>query len=207
MGRHGLTCLPSPTPSNHMESLCRLLLLVLTVIISASAVEPSKSVGHPSTLVEMAPIVASFGKLSDLLKTVSAEANLAVFEGLPHQTWSADALKSELETEATVQRYGFPFYQRPYSVSQADLVKLRNLTTRKGTFAPFSGWKLCGGFHPDFSLVWTKGEETLEIHLCFGCDEIRAYRGKSEVYCENDGSDEFAAILSAYRSQRPKIQE
>ena len=68
-------------------------------------------------------------------------------------------------------------------------------------FVKFRGFKLCGGFHPDFSLVWGTGDSAVEIHVCFGCHELKAFRKGVEVYCDipNGTYDELKKLLQKYR--------
>jgi hypothetical protein len=67
---------------------------------------------------------------------------------------------------------GFPFYQPPLAVKPDDAVVLREVLSEARTFPPFSGEKLCGGFHPDFALEWNCGGSSCYSLLCFGCVEV-----------------------------------
>jgi len=189
-----------------------LLPLLFTALISLRGTTlggPEDSVGYNPRLEETKEIRKSFAILPEVLKPVSESAKLTLYEGLPHQVWESDDLEAELKSKDTVKRFGFPFYEKPVAVSEADVEKLRSLIQAPGAFKEFYGHKACGGFHPDYSLTWTEGSETTEIHLCFGCGEIKAFLDDREVYCEfgEDSQKEFRLLLENYRVQRPKKEE
>jgi len=190
-------------------SLLATALLSVTGVSKSAAADSGNPVGHPPRLTEKKDIQKSFAMLSKVLKPVSESATLTLFEGLPHQAWEAPALETELASKDTIQRFGFPFYRKPVQVTEADTKKLLSIIQAPGAFKEFRGFKGCGGFHPDYSLTWTDGNETSEIHLCFGCDEIKAYHNDIEVYCEmgEKTQNEFIHLLKKYRVQRPGKEE
>ena len=108
-------------------------------------------------------------------------SKLSLYEGLPHQTWNYDDLQSELKNKKTVTRYAFPFYQKANVISDADADKVRELVQKQNSFRKFGGYKLCGGYHPDFSLIWQDGETEIEMQICLGCHEIKVFHGKTEI--------------------------
>ena len=154
---------------------------------------------------EIAKIRNTYKKLPQLIEVIKGEATLTLFEGLPHQKWEPVQLKAELASKDTVKQHKFSFYKRPNKVSKADEAAIRKLCLNKVSFRPFIGFKACGGFHPDYSLHWTSGNQTVELQLCFGCSEIRGYLGDTYVYCEMTKSSltRFEQILRLYRVQRP----
>ena len=69
------------------------------------------------------------------------------------------------------------------------MVKDRHDLLRK-----FGGYKLCGAFHPNYALVWTKDEITVEIHICLTCHEVKLFQSQLEIYCEID-NDAYQQLL------------
>jgi hypothetical protein len=133
-------------------------------------------------------------------------ADVTLFEGLPHQMFERDLLASELKSKKTVQQHGFSFYQRPLPLSAADAAALRRLLTSKDTYETFGGEKFCGGFHPDYSLAWVLGTQTIHVQICFGCDELKLFGTGHELRTDADNAaiTKLRAILKKYRAQRPK---
>jgi hypothetical protein len=188
-----------------MKQIVSLTLLFLFSVLPSLGSDATDEVGHKPTL-KGRDIEASFEKLKPLVAKLAADSKFTLFEGLPHQTWDREQLEEELKAKATVKRFGFPFYKTPNEVEAEDAEKLKALVQDPKSFIKFRGHKLCGGFHPDFSLVWGDGEEAIEIHICFGCHEIKAYGKDVEIYCDisGDAFDELEKLLQKYRKQRPK---
>lgn len=188
----------------------RVFLIIPTLIafwVSSGMSHPEKKeTGRKTTLVNQENIVASFAKLKPAVATLTEKSELILYEGLPHQTWDRKLLESELKKKATVSRHGFPFYKRPNPVTEKDAKTLLALAKDPKSFAPFTPHKRCGGFHPDFSLVWKSGNEDLEMHVCFGCHEIKVYKGNVTVHCDIRGEtyNKLKKLLANYQKQRPK---
>ena len=151
----------------------------------------------------------SFDMLAPMLAKIPAEAVPAIFEGLPHPLNQRELLAAELQTKANVSRHGFPFYKFPAEPDAGDRKKLITLVKAVESFRMIRGKKLCEGFRPDFSLVWALDEGEIDIHVCFGCEEIKAYHGDTAVHCEiSEGT--FAVlkpILEKYHSLHPDHRE
>lgn len=153
---------------------------------------------------ERAERKASFPKLQPLLAKITNEMEPTVLEGLPHPFYNPEQVAKELNTKKTVTQHGFAFYQTSIRLSAEDKSTLTALIKDPTSFKEFSGGKLCGGFHPDFTLVWEIKGKPLEIQVCFGCGEIRAYHGEEKVYA--DIADQAAALrplLEKYHKQCP----
>jgi len=80
-------------------------------------------------------------ELASISKSIPSSAALKLYEGLPHQSWESDLLKKELAEKKTVLLHGFPFYERPLSVTAADVETLRRLSTARGSFSAYRGPK------------------------------------------------------------------
>jgi hypothetical protein len=137
---------------------------------------------------------------------VREAADVTVFEGLPHQMFEGDLSASELKLKKTVEIGGFPFYERPLSVSADDVEALRKLLSSRETYHTFGGEKLCGGFHPDYGIAWQKGTQVCYVLVCFGCREFKLFGvGGEELRTDSDDEafKKIREILKKYQSQRP----
>ena len=48
---------------------------------------------------------------------------------------------------------------------------LKEVAGSPKSYAVFSGKKRCGGFHPDYAVVWSESDNTYSILFCYGCAE------------------------------------
>ena len=162
--------------------------------------------GSLGSAAERGPEYASFKKLEPMQSSIVGKVKVTLYEGLPHQAWESDVLKTELEKKETIKRHDFPFYKEPLKMSLEDMKSLLDLMKHKQSFLPFGGHKPCGGYHPDYSIVMDAGKEVVEIQVCFGCHEIKAYQGKEMAYCDINGPayKQLEKLLKKYRKQRPK---
>ena len=189
-----------------MKIIASLTLLFLLLALPLLGSEAADEVGSKPTLRGQDIEASSYVKLKPLVSNVAVDSKFTLFEGLPRQTRNREQLEAELKAKATVKRFGFSFYKTPNEVDAEDAKKLKALIQNPKSFIKFGGYKFCGGFHPDFSLVWGEGKEAVEIHVCFGCHEIKAYGQDVEVYCDISGAayEELKKLLQKYQKQRPK---
>ena len=127
-------------------------------------------------------------------------------EGLPHQHWERQVLFTEMQSKPTLQAHDFHFYTTPMHVTAEDDSAMRRVFETKGIFCEWSGYKLCGGFHPDWLLEWTAKDGTrFEMLLCFGCNEAKVFgpNGMSYYDLKASAAEELEEILKRYRKQRP----
>ncbi len=147
-------------------------------------------------------------RFTPITKDIGRGSSLTLYEGLPHQSWDAELLKKELATKKTVTIHGYPFYERPLSVSPTDVEKLRGLSAAAASFSPYGGPKACGAYHPDYCLSWKEGEAVYDLLICFSCHEMKFYGPKHESLADirKDAFDQFQVILKRYQDQRPKAE-
>ncbi len=139
--------------------------------------------------------------------TVSSAKSLVVFEGLPHQTWDSELLATELKRKDIKKIWDYSFYTPSVDAKNAD--DLRKLLSSAASIAVRSGGvKLCGGYHPDYSISWQADEVTYYALICFGCDEIVFYDGKTSLIYDLKGatSKRYQELLAVYEAKRPKRQ-
>ncbi len=154
-----------------------------------------------------ARVKASFSHLSDVLRQVTTESTLTLYEGLPHQHFYKKEMIDELIGKECRRRRGSFFYKHPNQVTGDDAGHLREIVVDQDSFQIWGGPKGCGGFHPDFSLLWTTGNGMVEFHICFGCHECQLFFNDTHVYCEiaDDGYSRLKKILELYHDQLPDL--
>jgi hypothetical protein len=136
---------------------------------------------------------------------VAGSTGLMLFEGLPHQTFEKHLLAEELRTKDVRQFGGFPFYREPMYLHPGDAVLLRTFFSRPDAFPPYSGSKLCGGFHPDYAIWWLGAHIQLCTILCFGCMEVMSLSEGLILHTDWKPSEwvKVYRALSSYRVNRP----
>ncbi|MCA9215290.1 MAG: hypothetical protein KDB27_19620 [Planctomycetales bacterium] len=150
-------------------------------------------------------IAATFTQYDDFAEAIASCADIEVYEGLPHPTWESELLVSETDKNETIVLGGFHFYAEPIEVRTRDANRLRELYCSRGSFYPFQGFKDCGGYHPDWCVVWKNDDATFEVQFCFGCCEMRTANGSSLHECDmsRKSQRQFEATLNKYRTKRP----
>lgn len=180
------------------------LLLSLAGCFDAAAEEAKKrdwSMSH-ATLEE---IKASYDQITQVLGTVSKEDKVEVFEGLPHPRWDPSLLAAEAERGISFEDHGFLFYSPASRITEADTSALRRSLRSEKSYSRFKGFKMCGGYHPDF-LIRLSGEDgPVSFQICFGCGEARIFKGAQVLHCDltREGFTLLKAVLEDYYLERP----
>jgi hypothetical protein len=182
---------------------------LLVLIFLAGLTSRLFSEGRPVSHAESAPTdLTSFLKAFDGYASVATEAEqVVVFEGLPHPWAEQPAFDAARKAKPTVRLHGELFYAAAHAVAATDMVSLRTLVGK--AIGSFGGEKLCGGFHADYLIRWSKGAETCDVLLCFGCKEYKIFapynaaRGDLRVK-ERAALSEFVA---RFRGERSPSQE
>ena len=130
---------------------------------------------------------------------------LKLYEGLPHQGYERELLLKEKELKATRDIGRYPFYEQPFAAEEADLARIREILSQRGTFKMWSGEKKCGGFHPDYAVVVVDGNSEKAALICFGCNELKLVDGSSEKRFDMN-APALKTVLQKYRVQRPTAQ-
>lgn len=149
-------------------------------------------------------IAETFVHYDNLAAAVQQCSEVELYEGLPHYTWEVELLEQELKNKDTVEFGGGSFYAKPLSLSPEDAKELKRRFCRRQSFMPFHGFKPCGGYHPDWRVIWKNGEKEFQVEFCFGCGEMTATNGTVELYCEMQDMEIFRELLEPYQKQRPK---
>lgn len=121
--------------------------------------------------------------LTQFTKSLRAAPLVLLYEGLPHQTWEPIGLAHELLHKRWVAIREFPFYETPLVITDEDQQALRELLSDPAIYSPDAGGKLCGEFHPDFTVVWKGRKQICSLLLCMGCSEVKFTEGDRSVHC------------------------
>jgi len=142
----------------------------------------------------------------DLSEALAQDVECQLYEGLPHQYWLPEQLAEERRMNRTIKMDGFSFYAAPVKINVTDISAIRDLLAKDSTFEQLSEGKLCGGYHPDFAIVWNRAGQDLTTHFCFGCGEAKVYYGYSWAHCDlsNAGYQELMKLLKPYHKHLPE---
>jgi hypothetical protein len=144
--------------------------------------------------------------LSGFLVNVRSAQTVAVYEGLPHQMFENDVYLSELKRADVVRIETFPFYEAPLNVSPPEKSKLTEIVLGDDAHIPYAGPKMCGGYHPDYVLIWDHAGHKSGAMVCFSCHEVIYFTPQGRLIEElgDAAYGNLKAVLSRYRVNRPK---
>jgi hypothetical protein len=151
----------------------------------------------------------SLGNISKFFAAIESADSVTVYEGLPHQTWEGELRTAELRRSDLIHIEAHPFYAQPLNVSADEKKKITEIALRKEAHEPFSGHKFCGGYHPDYAIMWEKNGQKSGSLICFGCHEWKNFTPRGRLY-EDLGQaayEELRSILARYVVHRPKIKK
>lgn len=145
--------------------------------------------------------------LPEYRASLKDQKDLVIFEGLPHQRWEGDLLKSEVASKETMKIHGFHFYSTALTPSGDDLESLRLALADENGIVEWRGMKLCGAYHPDYAVQWLDSDGGVyHALICFGCHEIKLYGQGAQLYADlsEETYNALKTTLISYGNQRPK---
>lgn len=148
---------------------------------------------------------SSFAESRALVAAIAEADTVTVWEGLPHPMWEKHLLEMELLHKKTIEVHGFPFYQDPLEISVEDAKQLIALFRGPDLFKKPMVGKLCGGFHPDYRLVFRAGANTYEVLICLTCHEASFFGPSADSSCdiEEPAYQRFQRFLKRFVKNRP----
>jgi hypothetical protein len=151
----------------------------------------------------------SLGDISKFLSAVASAEEISIYEGLPHPAWEQELYAAEAKRADLVWFEGYPFYAKPLGLPEVEKKQLSAIALAKEGHVPFGLPKFCGGFHPDYVIVWTKQGKKSGSLICFGCHEWKNFTPAGRLYEDLSPAayDQLRGILSKYVVQRPKRKE
>ena len=146
----------------------------------------------------------SLGASAALRKSLTLATGIIVSEGLPREMFDAALSQAESKRKDTEMIGDYRFYTPAIAVKNDAILK--ELLAATETIELFGGEKMCGGFHPDYSVQWKdqKGRDCY-AHLCFGCHEIIFSDGKKKYRydLQHEAYAKLKSELSAYANKSP----
>jgi len=179
-----------------------LTLWVLTIFVPMPAPPPPRDKEIEGENKE------TFEKNLKLLVTGMEKAKtVTLLEGLPHQLYEGKSLAKERKDQKTVEWHGFPFYIEELPAGEKDVQRLQVILANVKAFKRFEIPKPCGGFHPDWCVVFRNDKEVYRVLVCFGCQEARLYGPTTDVYTDLDerAFKVLETTLKPYQKKRPKF--
>jgi hypothetical protein len=144
--------------------------------------------------------------VSGFLVNVRSAQTVSVYEGLPHRMFESDIYLRELKREDVIRIETFPFYGESLSVSPTEQSTLTQIVLGDDAHIPYRGPKMCGGYHPDYVLIWDAAGHKSGAMVCFGCHEVIYFTPQGRLIEElgDAAYGKLKAVLSRYRVNRPK---
>ena len=137
--------------------------------------------------------------------TIRQAGVLSLYEGLPHPIYETEALAAEQKSKPTIDLHGYPFYRQPLVLKPGDDKQLRDVLGDGSSYRQHSGEKKCGGFHPDYAVVWSvRGQQSTDL-ICFTCQEIRRFgpAGEANFDIAAEVRERLKRLLASYLRDRP----
>lgn len=144
-------------------------------------------------------------RTSQICPTVRLADRVTLYEGLPHQVFEAGLLATDLATKATVRIDVYPFYAQTLPLNETLITGLRQVLGAPKSYAAWSGEKFCGGFHPDYAVLWSTPMGELHTLVCFGCHETLTLSslGRLRADTTDRAQASLVALLADLRQNRP----
>ena len=125
-----------------------------------------------------------------------------IYAGLSHPFWNSGELAKEvlLGPRKIIHGHGF----KPEPNTSPKLKEIAQILTRPSTYYPWSGEKLCGGFHADTCFRWETTHGAMEILLCMGCHEVILYKDGQSQRCDltSQSAEEITTILQKQKQKQ-----
>jgi len=179
-----------------------IVLVLLAVASGCSSLKNPSALMLPDDQGRIVPKGAQINTqvLPIFQNALASRTGMRLLEGLPNENTEAKLYRAEKKANQTVKRAGFLFYPTPITPSPADEQALVTALSQPGAVAEFSGaMKMCGGFHPDFAILWNDAAgAAYEAQICFGCEEIKLFGPNNELYADL-APETYAALRNVLR--------
>lgn len=140
--------------------------------------------------------------LAAFAQATQAAEKVVVFEGLPHPVSERELLAEEKRTKDWWRLHGESFYSAKQTLTVEQRKRLQGV---ERSIAPWSGMKLCGGFHADYAVAWLGKFGVYEMLACFSCGEVRLYGPQMELTGDLKGetAESLRTFLREFQRERP----
>jgi hypothetical protein len=141
------------------------------------------------------------------LKPLRDGAEITVIQGFPRGRGGPppepgdESFEAEEARRGKVVIGGYEFFKS--GTLKPESKPLREAILKDGTLQTWGGGKACGGFHPDFAIMWKADNADAMLLVCFGCHEAMFLTNSGFLlYDLGKGYDAVKAELARY-SARP----
>lgn len=136
------------------------------------------------TVITYSAVVVAAGTAAAAWHTNSEAGNLptfiaakAIVDSSSHvELWRGLPRHSSAEDHAVIEKRAFGLFEHAFvRPSDEDAQWLRDYCAREWHFDVVDPgvYKLCGGFHADWAVVFTSNEHSAEFAFCFSCGEAK----------------------------------
>jgi hypothetical protein len=121
-------------------------------------------------------------ELLPILEKLQTRQSISVLEGPERKSMELPTAPAD---DPTVEHIGQHFFfKEPLVLNSEDELLFLSTATSYKSFSPFSGFKGCGGFHPDANIRIATQQGTIQILVCFGCREAMIIDGENRVHTD-----------------------
>ena len=147
---------------------------------------------------------ADFSNLHKVVPSKSASI-VEALSGLPHNFSDSEDFVQELWHSDNRSIHGYRFYSDPIALTDELKQVIHDLFTTQGTFTPYGGPKLCGGYHADFAVRFDDAGQQYWFLVCLGCHEVLCYAKGEELVIELE-STAYKALVAAWKNNKDAQQ-
>lgn len=98
-----------------------------------------------------------------------------VYRGLAHPQTEASRYRRQVAAGGWIEIEGFKFFRQPLAVPTATVASVLELYRQPSSHQAWGPKDTCGGFHPDYALVWPGDGRRRVLQLCYGCHEWKFF--------------------------------
>jgi hypothetical protein len=178
-----------------------------TRIVVYSSVVLILAVGLIAYLVKSETLKVGFATTKPGALVVKSTV-VKIYEGLPHPGYEPKGFAAEKQ-KPHLELNGEAFYQELLTIDEAGLRQIQAILSNDQSYNPFAGEKKCGGFHSDYALELQSGSGIYQLHICFGCGEVKLFGRNSEKHFDlaPDAREHLQTLITKYRKNRPDDNE
>jgi len=182
-----------------------LLLLLLSVALVSCTHRGMELSDDPDDRLALKLAAESHQRLLGILERCRAASRVEIFEGLPHPRWERESLVKESQRADTFENHDFRFYSPAMPLPLSQRRQLLSRVLKDSNYRQWQGYKLCGGFHPDFLVRFHCVTGIIDLHLCFGCAEAEFFENGiiNHVNLKERVSNFLERLQKANRMKRP----
>ena len=150
--------------------------------------------------------ISMFDRLSTTLEDLTSSTPMEVFEGLPHPLWELSDFANESRRNDVFSNHKFQFYSTQLDPETKGPVAIMAIARSLTSYTPWTGPKLCGGFHPDLLVRFHSSSGLKEVHICLGCHEAMIYTngGAIHVDLQDGAASKLEVWQKVTQTKRPK---